>query len=59
MPTLTSAQWRTITVTVSAICAFLLIQNDVALEGWAKLIVGAISVGVAAIINPPQPSKVE
>ncbi len=54
MPTLTAGQWRLITTSVSAVCAFLLIQTDVPLEGWAKVLVGAVSVVVAGIINPPQ-----
>lgn len=59
MPTLTAAQWRVLTVSISSVCAFLLIQTDVPLEGWAKVLVGAISVVVAGVINPPQPDKAE
>ena len=55
MPTLTSTQWRTFTIVVAAVTAFLLAQPDGTLPLWAKLIVGAINVAMAAIINPRQP----
>jgi len=45
----TPKQWQLILGVVAAVCAYLLIQTDVALEGWAKVLVGAVSVGVAVL----------
>lgn len=52
MPTLSTAQWRTLCVVTAAVTAFLLAQPDGALPLWGKLVVGCINVAVAAIINP-------
>jgi hypothetical protein len=36
---------------VAAVCAFLLVQTDVALDPWVNLVCGAIIVALA-VINP-------
>lgn len=49
---MTENRWRTLFGVVAAVCAFLLIQSDVPLEGWTKVLVGAVSVAVAVIAPP-------
>lgn len=53
MPTLSTVQWRTLCVVTAAVTAFLLAQPDGTLPLWAKVVVGCVNVGVAAILNPP------
>jgi hypothetical protein len=50
--------WRTIFGVVAAVCSFLLIQTDQPIEGWAKVIIGAVSVALA-VISPDQWAKDE
>ena len=45
----TPKQWQLILGVIAAVCAYLLIQTDVTFDGWSKVIVGAISVGVAVL----------
>ena len=42
---------RTVMVATAAICTYLLVQDEVQLEPWVRLIAGAINVALAAI-NP-------
>ena len=59
MPTLSAAQWRTITTVVAAVTVFLLAQPEGTIPTWAKVILGCVNVAMAAILNPPQPDKGE
>lgn len=52
-----SSAWRTLYGVVAAVCAFLLIQTDAPLEGWAKVLVGAVAVAVAVIQPPQKPAE--
>ena len=54
MPTLSAAQWRTLTVVTASVTVFLLAQPEVQKYPWAMVLLGALNVAVAAIINPPQ-----
>lgn len=45
----TPIQWQTALGIIAAVCAYLLIQTDVVLEGWAKVLVASVSVAVAVL----------
>jgi hypothetical protein len=51
----TTNQWRTLFGVIAAVCSFMLIQTDVALDPLVKLVIGAVSVGVAVIQAPQNP----
>lgn len=51
-----STAWRTLFGVIAAVCAFLLIQTDQPMEGWAKVLVGAVAVAVAVIQPPRDPA---
>lgn len=51
---MTTNQWRTLCVVTAAVTSFILAQPDGTIPLWAKVIVGCVNVGVAAILNPPQ-----
>jgi uncharacterized membrane-anchored protein len=51
MPAITETQIRVVLAAIAAVCAFLLVQPDVVLPPWAKVIVGAVIVALA-VINP-------
>jgi len=51
MPAISENQIRVLLAAIAAVCAFLLVQPDVVLPPWAKVIVGAIIVALA-VLNP-------
>lgn len=51
MPAITEAQVRIALAAVAAVCAFLLVQPDVAIPPVLKVVLGAIIVALA-VINP-------
>jgi hypothetical protein len=53
---MTNGRWRTLFGVLAAVVAYLLIQTDVPLEPWAKVVLGALSVALAVIKAPdPEP----
>lgn len=52
---MTDAQWKTLFAAVSAVCAFLLAQPDVAIPPIVKVALGAVIVALA-VINPNRES---
>ena len=51
MPAISENQVRIFLAAIAAVCSFLLVQPDVVLPPWAKVIVGAVIVALA-VVNP-------
>jgi hypothetical protein len=51
MPTLSPGQWKTLFGMAAAVCAFLLVQTDVALVPLVKVSLGSL-ITALAILNP-------
>ena len=51
MPTITETQVKLIFAAVAAVCSFLLVQPDLALEPWVKVALGAVIVALS-VLNP-------
>ena len=49
MPALTENQWRSVFIVAAAVVSYLLVQEDVPIEGWAKVLLGAVNVALAAL----------
>jgi len=56
MPAISITQIRIVFAAIAAVCAFLLVQTDVALDPIVKVIVGAVIVALA-VINPQAVSE--
>jgi len=46
---MTENQWRTIFVVAASVIGYLLVQEDVVIDGWAKVALAATSVALAAL----------
>ena len=51
MPAISENTIKTIFGAIAAVCSFLLVQPDLVLEPWLKVVLGAIIVALA-VINP-------